>query len=566
MIIEYTQQEKETIEEIKERYNRLLKPLDDTQDLNLDELTEAQERRVILYSECHKELSAFRESCEAKRFKEISDSPDAILKNAEEQIPTLIEAIYKEQILGFTPEIVQDLNSKHEELQRALENTRKFRYAKDPLPTNIGLVTDGKQIFVCANRMFYFIIDELNLHLEALKGDKVRLAQLFDLIIKSVESSSFTNEEKIDFNLEKATYTKKTYRTKGKAEEIGAITKAPKNLIIPTYKGYQYSMSLYQSGGAHLQPITGMDNLQFTDGKLYFKGTGIKEVGEAELRDLRTKEGIQELDLTTLRFYYTLLYDKFQNSGFKVQDTITVSASLLTGRNDPKEADIKAAIEKVKSYHNVLGVIKGKTPTGKPAESYFPVLNFEGYDSEYNTISFSSPYMNYVIDRVFKLAIKKDKEGNPKLKKSGKPIRLPTQSYLIDSSIVKERNKAATENVNILVALIEQAGKATPRIKAVTLIERNVQFAERINNDPAHCSQLLNRVFTKTWELLKTKTMLTKCYKNLCVSIDKDGAGIPLEKLNPKDPAFIPTVRSLEDLCFYFPNEGKQKKPIIKRQ
>ena len=129
---------------------------------------------------------------------------------------------------------------------------------------------------------------------------------------------------------------------------------------------------------------------------------------------------------------------------------------------------------------------------------------------------------------------------------------------MIDSSLTKERNKAAAENVVILVTLIEQAGGSLPNIKASTLVERNVQLAERLENDPQHRAQLLKRVFTKTWELMKTKTKLAERYKNLRVSVDKNSDGVLLEELNPKDPAFIPTVKSLKDLCFYFPNEGKE--------
>ena len=153
--------------------------------------------------------------------------------------------------------------------------------------------------------------------------------------------------------------------------------------------------------------------------------------------------------------------------------------------------------------------------------------------------------MNYVIRTIYNLSIRKDKNGKPKLKKSGEPLTLPTHSYLIDSSIVKERNKAAAENVIILVTLIEQAGDNIPRIKASTLIERNVQLAERLE-ETANPRALLNRVFTKTWELLRTKTRLTEVYKNIQLP-------------DPKDPAFMPTMRTLDKVVFTFPHEGKKK-------
>lgn len=335
------------------------------------------------------------------------------------------------------------------------------------------------------------------------------------------------------------------YRTKAKAEKAGAITEAPTSLAIPTLSSYQYSMSLYKEGGAYLQPLSSMDGLRFKGGKLYFDGARMKEVSEAELRDLRTKEGIEELDLTALRFYYSILFNQFQLSSYKVlQDIVPISASILTGRNDPNKMDINAAIAKVQRFHNVMGVVKG-TRNGKPTESYYQVLNFEYYDEKKNIIAFSSPYMNYVIKTIYNLSIRKTKDGKARLKKNGTPLMLPSHSYMIDSSIVKERNKAAAENVVILVTLIEQAGDNIPRIKASTLIERNVQLAERLET-AENPRALLKRVFTKTWELLRTKTRLTEFYKNIQLP-------------DPKDPAFMPTMRTLDKVVFTFPHEGKKK-------
>lgn len=94
--------------------------------------------------------------------------------------------------------------------------------------------------------------------------------------------------------------------------------------------------------------------------------------------------------------------------------------------------------------------------------------------------------------------------------------------------------------------------------KASTLVERNVQLAERLDNDSLHKAQILKRTFTKTWELMKTKTSLAQRYKNLRVSIDKNSNGVLLAELDPKDPTFIPTARNLNELCFYFPSDGKK--------
>lgn len=371
---------------------------------------------------------------------------------------------------------------------------------------------------------------------KAKKASEIDATELYFAALDCIEISDFIALYELKNN--------RFYRTRAKAKEAGAITEAPKSLIVPTFNGYQYSMSLYNEGGAYLQAFSSMDGLNFKDGKLFFDKIKQPEL-EAKLQDLRTKKDIENIDLTALRFYYSILFDQFQRSGYKVlQDFIIVSVPLLTGRNDPKQADIDAALAKIQSYHNVMGVIKGKTPKGLPAASYYQVLNFEYYDKKRNIVAFSSPYMNYVIKTVCNLSIRKTKDGKLKLKKSGEPLRLPSHTYLIDRSIVKERNKGAVENVIILVTLIEHTGDNIPHIKASTLIERNVQLAERLKA-ARNPRTLLKTTFTKTWELLRTKTRLTEFYKNIQLP-------------EPDDPAFMPTMRTL-DIVFTFPHEGKKK-------
>lgn len=340
----------------------------------------------------------------------------------------------------------------------------------------------------------------------------------------------------------------RVYRTKAKAAEEGAITEAPKNLITPTLNGYQYSMSLYQDGGAYLQPLRSTDGLKFKNGKMYFDGARMREVSEVELQNMKTKEGIDDIDLPILRTFYSIILTQFEASGYKVlQDVLTMSVPTLAEfiglQTNLNKKDIGRVIEKTQSYHNIVGVVHG-TRNGKPVQSLYPVLNFEGYNDKTNTISFSSPYMNYVIKTVYNLSLRKSKDGKVKLKKNGEPLRLASHSYLIDSSIAKERNKAAVENVVILVTLIEQAGDNIPRIKASTLIGRNVQLAERLEA-AKNPRSLLKTTFTKTWELLKTKTRLQEAYKDI-------------ELPEPDDPAFMPTMKTLDKVVFTFPHKGKK--------
>lgn len=74
---------------------------------------------------------------------------------------------------------------------------------------------------------------------------------------------------------------------------------------------------------------------------------------------------------------------------------------------------------------------------------------------------------------------------------------------------------------------------------------RNPQLQQRLENS-SNKRQLLRNVFTKTWELLRTKTRLQEVYKNIQLP-------------DPKDPANIPTVTTLESTVFSFPHDGKRQ-------
>lgn len=347
----------------------------------------------------------------------------------------------------------------------------------------------------------------------------------------------------------------KKYRTRSDARKAGAITKLPTSLAIPTLKGYQNSMSLYKDkeSGAYLQLFSSTDKLRFKNGKLYFSNSenapNMQEISEVELQNLKTKEGIEDIDLSNLRIFYSIILDQFQKTKYtELKDIIRVPIPLLAEylgwKANYNKQSVNLLLGKVQSFHNVVGVLHG-TRNGKPTQSYYQVLNFEYYDEKNNVVAFSSPYMNYLLRTIFNIAVRKDKNGKARLKKSGEPLLLPNHSYLIDGSIAKERNKAAVENVVIIISMIERAGDNIPRIKASTLIEHNPQLQERLENS-TNKRQLLKRTFAKTWELLRSKTRLAEVY---------EGIALP----DPKDPAYLPNETELENLVISFPHNGKKK-------
>lgn len=352
---------------------------------------------------------------------------------------------------------------------------------------------------------------------------------------------------------EEAEPKKETYRTAAKAGDV--LQDYPANLATITFASYDNAMSLYQGGNAYLMPLPGMDGLKFEDGKLYFEGN-LKPITEAELQVMRTKENISSVNLPLLRSLYTLIGREIANNvdpqTLKKKNKLDVielyipdlSAYLGKGRN-PNKDKITAIIKEVQQFHNIVGIFKIPYGGDKVRENIFPVLNFEGYNEEKNTILFSSPYMNYVIERLLELSIRKDAKGKPKLKKNNEPLRLPTHSYAIKSEIVKERNKNAVENVFIIVTTIEQAGGKGAHLAASTIVERNEQLKQALESS-ANPTQLLQRCFKKTWELLRTGTRLTELYEDIQLP-------------DPKDPANIPTASTLSKMVFNFPHKGKVK-------
>ena len=352
----------------------------------------------------------------------------------------------------------------------------------------------------------------------------------------------------------------KSYRTKAIAEKESSLDFCPERLAVPTAVNYEYSISLHQEGKAFLQKLTmSTDGLQFENGEMFFKGA-LEPISTVELQDMRTNEGIEEIDIPLLTMYYSIILAKFQERIKQGLDFGTANNMITriyvpdfircleiisegSGSNEEKIANI---MRKTRAFHNIVG-IHYVPQNGKVHRSYFPVMNFEGYDYETNTISFFSPYLNYIVQKIYSASIRCDKKGNPRLKRNGQPMLYPCNSYLIKPSIIGERNKAAVLNVFIIVQLIEQTGSTgTPHIKASTIVERNEALKARLKKN-THPNRLLSRVFKRTWELLRSHTTLLETYDDIVLP-------------DPDDICNIPTPSNMNDLVFEFPHKGKTKK------
>lgn len=475
-----------------------------------------------------KKAEAIREhinKCELRQFEELGDDLDVIYKDALYQATENLERRY----------------TYYKGLQKS-----SGEYFSD---ATIRAIEEGKSFLLDAEGSVDIISRVVDLHIKTFRERQPELIEKLLTDIRAiVDNSPYTSydEGKLFGKVYKnETTEKRGYRRK--VDAAGVVKNMPGAIIQPTLSGYQYGLSLYQDGNAYLQPLSSTDNLQFRDGKLFFKGR-LEEVSAAELQNIKTKEGIEKIDLPLLKSFYSVILTDFENSK-KIKPLLEIYvpdlAAYLGMQRNLNAQDLQGLLQKAQSFHNITGVIR-EMRSGKLRDSYYMVLNFEYYDEKKNTIAISSPYMNYLIKTIYENAIRKDKQGKPKLKADrATPLTVASHSYLVKPSIATERNKAAVENVFILVTLIEQAGNNTPHIKASTIVERNPQLAQRLET-ANNARRLLNTTFKKTWELLRSQTYLADYYKDI-------------ELPDPNDPSVLPTPKTLDEVVIKIKHNGKRK-------
>lgn len=380
------------------------------------------------------------------------------------------------------------------------------------------------------------------------------LDELWDIAEAEAETGERFNPDSLYAramnNARAAMNQKQERRTKSKAGDV--ITQLPQKIASPTLKNYEYATSLHDAGGAHLAVLTDADKLEIKNGRIFFKGKA-QPISAADLKNMQTDlkiEDITPIDLPLLRILYSIILQEAEKTKYtEIKDETSLYlpdlAECLGMPRNLNALQAETVLKKVKSYQNIVGVIREYT-YGNWRESQYAVMVFHSYDAKTNVIRFSSPYMKMVIQKAFNESIKMDKNNKPKLKANGAPDTKPAYSYLVDTSIAKERNKAAVENVFIICSVIERAGNShKPHISAKEIIERNQQLKKRLEKS-TNPGQILKGCFSKTWELLRTKT-------------DLEGTYIDIELPDPKDPAAIPTVKTLPTLVFTFKHAGKRK-------
>lgn len=331
-------------------------------------------------------------------------------------------------------------------------------------------------------------------------------------------------------------------RTLSKA---GKVDEVPSFIPAITNRKYQYAMTLNDNDVAYMQLFSSMDNLVYKEGVLVFEGL---PATAAKVKNYFTSEGIEKLNLPLLRMFYAILLYRFTetwNEDRSIEEITTIyfpnlakmmGKALNLGKND-----MENTIKQILLFQNIMGIID----RGKKGNDILPVLVYMGCDVQKNTISFASPYMVRVIKEVSRASIRRNEHGEAKVSKSGEIEKDAVYTFLIKSSIAKEKCRDAAEIVFIVVTLIEKAGNTEPHIRASTIINRIPSLKKRLTESKRNSDRnvILKRTFSKAWEILVTQTNVMDFYKDIQLPGRED----------------VPTMKTL-DMVFRFRHKGKNRK------
>lgn len=351
---------------------------------------------------------------------------------------------------------------------------------------------------------------------------------------------------------------KKVNKTRAKAAEkynLANIKTDNAPLVAITDKHYQNAIGFNPKGKAYLQPICAIESLDIekdeVEGRYYLLVNGALAT-EIEIQGELANCNITKINLNLLRVLYSIVLEEFEKSDHKIlNDKINIylpdllkRLNMNTNINEPLKIDF---ISKIQIFSNIVGILEEKDYNGLDKVNYYAVMNFVRLTSD-NVLTFESPYINRIIEILYKVSITKaENRYSPKqleaIKRKGMPIQpAPTYSYLIKSSLAKERSLIAQEIVVRVVQLIEQAGNNEPTIAAQTIlndIPAYKEFSAKEND------QNIKRLFKNAWKYLKKNTRLIEYYKDIKLP-------------NENDESCLPTKSTL-DMVFKFPHKGKIK-------
>lgn len=366
--------------------------------------------------------------------------------------------------------------------------------------------------------------------------------------------------------------TKKTYATRAKAKEEGAITNIAPNFPISTLHDFENALGLYPHGKAYIQLLDATKNFKFEDGTLSLDdGKGLKQLTEVEVKDYITNENVTKINLTKLRIIYGLYLKEIAKNGYSSKETICISVPALAkawySNSSLNQKIINRTLADIQSFNNIAGFYY---EPGVNRPSIVAVLAFIGYNAKTKIVEVKSAYIDHIIRQIYRESWRISQKNKKSIvDKKGLPKTKPAYSYLAKNSLALEKDHYAVECVMYILQTIEKAGRGKtkqgreiiPNIGLNNLLERT-GLQDKVDVDPKHGTTLLKRAFVNVWKYLNKDTSLNEKYYNLKVCV-KDSTGISAEKklsdITKNDAVFIPTMTSLHNnFVFRFIHDGKK--------
>lgn len=202
--------------------------------------------------------------------------------------------------------------------------------------------------------------------------------------------------------------------------------------------------------------------------------------------------------------------------------------------------EINKMIERIERFERITGVLRSRQDP--KAVDRLRFLQWQRYNEATQTLTFGSPFLAVLSRQVLIDAGVLDADGQPRFAKRRQPQLLKANSYLVKSTILRQRNKRAIEMVRIICNTIEaNNGSHEPSITAYNIIKQVDGFMDYLNNTSGvNRTKRLRTTFEKAFELLRTETFLQVVYP-----------GIKLPK-----PDDYPTWSYLKSKRYFFSHNG----------
>ena len=191
----------------------------------------------------------------------------------------------------------------------------------------------------------------------------------------------------------------------------------PDRLAIITINPYTTAIGFGRYGKAYLQVLNPdkVSGLQLQGNAIYESGK-FQALTDKEIQNM-TSTRYEMIDLGLLRMFYSIILKEYEKVDFEKNssDIVLYVPDLfraLGKKMNQSQNQIQALVEAINQFKNVLGVVISDNG-GRKYKSYYALLNFNYYDEERNVVSFSAPYLDYVVQTVHNASVRLDKNDRP---------------------------------------------------------------------------------------------------------------------------------------------------------